>query len=313
MQPKVFISTSSFGANDPLPLRLLEAEGIAYELNPFGRKLTREEIARLIGSVDGLIAGTEPLDRDVLNGAPRLRVISRCGTGMDNVDLQAAREKGIEVFNTPSAHVDAVAELTLSGILNVLRHVSRADRQIRSREWSKPMGFLLRGRTLGLIGLGRVGQRLVELLRPFDVKLLAVDPIHNSAFTASHGVHYCELPELLGSADIVSLHLGYSPSARHLLNRQRLGQMKEGAVVVNTARGGLIDEEALSEMLLNGRISGAFLDTFETEPYVGPLIDLPNVLLTPHIGSYAAEARQEMEVEAVNNLVAFFARSRKSA
>src|SRR5687768_6476674 len=169
----VLISTSSFAQHSREPLAMLESWGAQYRLNSKGRKLTADEIVLMLEDVDGLVAGTEPLTRDVLLGAPRLKVISRCGTGLDNVDLVAAEELGIQVRNTPDAHVDAVAELTLAAMLAALRRIPEVDRSIRSGDWKKPMGRLLRNRTIGLIGLGRVGKRLIELLAPFQVKVLA--------------------------------------------------------------------------------------------------------------------------------------------
>ena len=302
----VLISTSSFARHSRDPLDMLEAWGAQYRLNAQGRKLTAEEIASLLGDVDGLVAGTEPLTREVLLRAPRLKVISRCGTGLDNVDLAAAEELGIQVRNTPDAHVDAVAELTLAAMLSALRKLPEADRSIRAGDWKKPMGRLLRGRTVGLVGLGRVGRRLIELLAPFQVDVLATDPNEDSDLAASMGVQYVTLDELLEKSDIVSLHLPYSADVRHLINAERLGRMKSDAVLVNCARGGLVDEEALCAALREGRLGGAHLDTFESEPYAGPLCELTGLTLSSHIGSYAVEGRVQMERQAVENLIACF-------
>jgi D-3-phosphoglycerate dehydrogenase len=299
----ILISTSSFARYSRGPLDRLEGWGASYRLNAKGRKLTAEEISALLRDIDGLIAGTEPLTREVLEGAPRLKVISRCGTGLDNVDLSAASELGIQVRNTPEAHVDAVAELTLAAILDVLRHVTEADRCIRNGEWRKPMGRLLRGKTVGLIGLGRVGRRLIELLQPSEVALLATDPHEDCEYAAEHRVEYVKLDELLQGADVVSLHLPFCEEIRHLIDEERLSRMRPGAVLVNCARGGIVNEEALAVALEKGLIGGAHVDTFEREPYEGPLTELENVTLTPHIGSYAIEGRVQMEREAVENLI----------
>ena len=302
----VLISTSSFAEHSREPLDLLEARGIQYRLNAHGRKLKADEIASLVSDVDGLVAGTEPLTREVLQRAPRLKAISRCGTGLDNVDLAAAAELGIQVRNTPAAHVDAVAELSLAAILSALRHISEADRAIRAGTWRKPMGRLLRGRTIGLLGLGRVGKRLIELLAPFGVTVLATDPHEDPAFATTYGVRYVGLDELLEQSDVVSLHLPYSAEMHHLLDRSRLGRMRPGAVLVNCARGGLVDESALCDALRSGHLAGAHVDTFEQEPYQGPLTELANVTLSSHIGSYAVEGRIQMEREAVQNLLECF-------
>lgn len=175
MPPRILISTSTFGRSGGRPLELLEEAGVEVRLNPYGRKLRLEETVALLEGVDAVVAGSESLDRQILRQAPGLRLISRFGAGLDNVDLEAAAELGIAVRSTHDAHVDGVAELTLAGILDLLRMVARADRDLRRGEWSRPMGRLLRGRRVGIVGLGRVGKRLVRLLEPFKVEVLAHD------------------------------------------------------------------------------------------------------------------------------------------
>jgi D-3-phosphoglycerate dehydrogenase len=303
---RILISTSTFGQTSSVPLSLLETFGVEYTLNPFGRRLNIEETIELLRGCDGLIAGTEQLDRRVLGQAARLKVISRCGTGLDNVDLAAAAEKGIRVYNTPSAPADAVSELTLGGILDLLRQISFTDRAIRRGTWDKPMGRLLRGKTVGIIGLGRVGKALVKLLQPFGVQIISYDPRRDEAFADTFHVTYVPLDVLLTRVDVITLHLSYSEQVYHLLDQTRLAKIKPTAILVNCARGGIVDEIALYERLRSGHLAGAYLDTFEQEPYVGPLAELPNVLMTSHIGSYAQESRADMEVEAVRNLLGFF-------
>jgi D-3-phosphoglycerate dehydrogenase len=299
----VAISTSSFARADRRPLERLEAAGFRVRLSSGGRRLRPEETIDLLRGAIGLIAGTETLDREVLAACPDLAAISRCGAGLDNVDLQAAAERGIRVTRVRDAHAEAVAELALAGILALLRHLPASDRGLRSARWSKPMGRLLAGKTVGLVGLGHAGKALVRLLAPFRPVLLATDPSPDPAFAADHGVEYRPLDELLRASDVVSLHLAYSEQVHHLLDRRRLALMKPESLLVNTARGGLVDEAALAEALRDGRVAGAYLDVFEHEPYQGPLTGLDNALLTPHIGSYASEARAAMEMEAVENLL----------
>jgi len=302
-KPRVFVSTSSFGKVDPKPLRLLTESGVAVRTNPFGRTLTEDEAAEFLKDVDGVIAGTEPLTRRVLAGATRLKAISRCGTGVDNVDLDAAAELGIAVRATQASHVAAVAELTVGAMIALLRQIPQNDRAVRRGVWEKRLGGLLQGRTVGVVGLGKVGKAVVRLLRPFDVKVLAYDTVPDWEFAADHGVRYTELDELLQAAEIVTLHLPYRPELRHLLDRGRLFAMRPGAYLINTSRGGLVDEEALCEALHGGRLAGAFIDTFENEPYRGPLLEAPGAILSPHAGAYARESRLSMEIEAVQNLL----------
>ena len=302
--PVVAVSTSTFARFDSEPVDRLSAAGYEVRLNPHGRQLERAETIALLDGAVGLIAGTEELDREVLLAAADLRAIARCGSGVDNVDRETAAERGITVDSTPEPPAEAVAELTLAGILGLLRHVPAADRAMRQGEWRKPMGSLLRGRTIGLVGLGRVGKRLVELLMPFVCPILATDPVPDDWFAERHGIRFVELERLLAEADVVSLHLAPPRGSATLLDAQRLAMLKPGAILVNTARGGLVDETALYELLSGGKLAGAFLDVFAEEPYFGPLRELPRVLMTPHIGSYAAETRARMEEAAVELLLA---------
>lgn len=299
----VAVSTSSFAGADRRPLDLLSAAGYALRRNPYGRRLSPAETALLLEGVVGLIAGTERFDRALLAQAGSLRVISRCGVGLDNIDLIAAAELGIVVRSVASAHVQAVAELTLAGILAVLRQLAQGDRAVRAGAWNRPMGVLLAGKTVGIVGLGRIGKALVSLLEPFSVSVLATDPIEDPLFAAAHGVQYRALSDLLAASDIVTLHVPYAEAVHHLLDRDRLAAMKRGAVLVNTARGGLVDESALAVALTDGHLAGAYLDVFEREPYSGPLAACETAVLTPHLGTYAVETRTAMELEAVENLL----------
>lgn len=302
-RPQVFISTSSFGKVDLKPLRLLNESGVDFQANPYGRTLTEDEAAEFLKDVDGLIAGTEPLTRRVLAQAKRLKVISRCGAGVDNVDLEAASEFGIAVRTTAKAHVAAVAELAVGAMISLLRHIPQNDRAVRQGRWEKTIGGLLQGRTVGIVGLGKVGKAVARALEPFQVTALAYDPKPDWEFANTHGVRFTSLGELLQAADIVTLHLPYHPDLHHLINRGRLAEMRQGAYLINTSRGGLVDEEALCEALQSGKLAGAFVDTFEIEPYRGPLLQAPGVILSPHVGAYARESRLLMEVEAVQNLL----------
>jgi D-3-phosphoglycerate dehydrogenase len=295
---KVFISTSSFGEYDASPLKFLEDAGIGVQLNPHKRKLTPEECLRLYKDIDGLIAGTETLTAEVLKSAKKLKVISRCGVGVDNIDMNIAKKLGISVFTTPYAPTQAVAELTVGLMLALLRHVPAADRDIRAGKWQKRMGNLLQGKNVGIIGFGRIGQKVAELALGFGAKIMYCDPaVNRTDYTRM------SLDNLLSQADIVSLHLSGGGNDAPLLRDRELRSMKQGSRLINCARGGLVDEEALGQVLKEGWLSGAGLDVFGQEPYTGPLAKLDNVILTPHIGSYAVESRVDMEVQAAKNLI----------
>lgn len=300
---KVLISTSSFGKYNSSPLQKLKDTGFKIILNPYGRKLQPNEIVSLLDGVVGLIAGTGPITEKVLKSAKNLKVISRCGAGLDNVNLEVTRKLGIKVFTTPDAPTQAVAELALGLILSLLRKTAEADRNIRQEKWPRLMGNLLFEKKLGIIGLGRIGKKLVELTFPFKVKVLACELYPDKKFVSKYNIHLLSLKELLSQADIVSLHLPYSETTRHMIGKNELLLMKPDAILINTSRGGIVDEEALYNTLKNKIIGGAALDVFEEEPYKGPLKNLDNVVMTSHLGSYAKEARIRMEMEAVNNLL----------
>lgn len=294
---KVLISTSTFAEFDKTALDPLMEAGLSCILNPHRRTLKPEEIVELGKDVIGVIAGTERLDGDILSRLPALKVISRCGAGVDNVDLKAAQKKGIKVYSTPDAPTEAVAELTVGLILNLLRKVNLMGGRMKDGVWNKLMGNLLQGKTVGLVGFGRIGQRVAELLRPFGCDVVYADPVVEKTL---HGAKRAPLEALLADADIVSMH---ASTGSRILGAKEIRIMKEGAWIVNTSRGGVVDEKALYDALKADRLSGAALDVFEEEPYSGAIAGLENVVLTPHVGSYAREARITMESEAVKNLL----------
>ncbi len=302
LMPKILITTSSFQTEAYTEFKQLRELGYEIHANPYRRKLTEQEVQSLLrDDVVAMIAGVEPLTRDVFSKASKLKVVSRCGMGLDSVDLAAAEEYGVLVYNTPDAPVQAVAELTLGMMLSLLRHIARADRGIRAGHWRAHMGGLLTARIVGLVGYGRIGRQVAELLRGFQARILACDK--SPPAVSPPGVTFCDLESLLAVSDIVSLHVPYEPTTRHLIDARRLGMMKAGAMLINTSRGGLIDESALYEALRDGHLAGAALDTFDNEPYRGPLIGIEQVVLTAHMGSYAEESRARMEKEAVANLL----------
>jgi len=297
---KVLITTSSFSLGNFAQAKSLHDAGISLEMNPHGRRLSEDEIAELVATdVIAILAGLEPLTDRVLSNAKSLRVIARCGTGLDSVDLQAASRLGIDVFNTPDAPTQAVAELTIAHMLNSLRHISTTDSNMRSGKWTPTMGSLLATKTVGLIGVGRIGSAVAKLAQAFGARVIGFDPVVSS----HNSVELLSLDEVLNQADIVSLHVPINDQTHHILNTNTISRMKPGSIVVNVSRGGLIDESALHDALKSQHLSGAALDCFEDEPYSGPLLQIPGVHVTAHMGSYARETRDLMEVEASTNLV----------
>lgn len=297
---EIVISTSSFDLDNNPGIDLLRKAGLSIATNPFGRKLTEAEISKLLTeSVVGLLAGVEPLTARVISGARGLRVISRCGVGLDNVDQAAAQAQGVRVLSTPDAPVDAVVEMTMGLILATLRRIVEADRQVRKGCWPRLKGRLLKAQTVGILGLGRIGSRVAAICCSFGARVVAHDPMVRRT---SAEVEWTDLETLLSQSDIVTLHVPYDETTHHLINAESLATMKPGAILINTARGSLVDETALVKALLNGHLSGAGLDVFESEPYSGDLQNLAQVVLTPHLASSAVESRREMELEAARNL-----------
>jgi D-3-phosphoglycerate dehydrogenase len=296
----ILITTSSFGNNAPHLLETLREEGFQVALNPFNRKLTEEELKELLEKHKpiGLLAGTEPITGNVLEHAKSyLHVVSRVGVGWDNVDKEAADNLGIRVFRTPGVLNQAVAELTLGFILAALRAIPSQDRHIRDGMWHKRMGRLLQGKVVGVIGFGSIGQCVGKLVSAFDATVLYYDPAPAIVGWATEA----SIHTLLTQSDIITIHA--DARNRILGKRELLSLCKPGAVIINTSRGILIDEDALYTALVSGRVSFACLDVFNHEPYQGPLSKLENVILTPHVGSYAMEARIKMEETAVQNLL----------
>lgn len=301
----VFISTTPFAEFDPAPLRLMEENGISYLLNPTGRKLGRGEVGAHLREARALIAGTEPIGLSDIEAAGRLRLISRVGVGLDNVDLAAARDHGVAVAYTPDAPSPAVAELALGLMIDLARGITRADRMARALRWERRAGRRLADLTVGIAGVGRIGFRVIRLLQPFQCRILAHDRTPSPHIGPDMGVEWTDWETLLRESDILSLHLPLGPDTRKKLGAAELARMKRDAAIVNTARGGLIDEAALLEALRTGVIRAAALDVFEEEPYSGPLREQDNVILTTHMGSFTEDCRARMEMEAAEETVRF--------
>jgi len=302
---RILITTSSFGKDDDSPLKLLQKTGYETIINPYGRKLTEEEVLNLILELKpvGMIAGVEPITARVLQKAKGLKVVSRCGVGLESVDLNAAGSLDITVTNTPDAPTEAVVELTIGLIFNLLRKISFLDRELRKGNWTKESGSLVRGKRVGIIGLGRIGKRVAETLLGLGAKVIGTDIQPDYEWLQKNQVPLVILEELLKQSEILCLHVSYTLSNEYLVGRKELETMPKGAYLINTSRGEVIDHDALYSMLTDGHLAGAALDVFDHEPYTGPLTQLDNVVLTPHIGSYAREARVEMEIQAAENLI----------
>lgn len=306
-RPMVYVALQQFCEADDRPRRLLLEAGLEVRENRLGRRLTRDDLLQELPGADAVLAGVEPYDREVLAALPQLRCISRCGVGTDAIDLEAARGRGIAVYTTTDEVVEPVAQLTVAMILalarNLPQHVADAPRGV----WKKRTGRLLSEWTIGLIGFGRIGRMVERYLRAFAPRILVADP-HVQPAEVPPSVTRCALDALLAQSDCVSLHASRPPSDGTLIGARELARMKPGAVLVNTARGYLLDDAALAEALRQGRVAGAALDVFGNEPYAGPLAALPQVLITPHVGSLTQASRAAMEWRCAKHVVDFFGR-----
>lgn len=299
--PRVVATARAFCANDGPHQAILRDAGMDVVLAARSAPLSAAELSPLAADADALLLGLDHCDASVFAAAPRLKVVSRFGTGVDRVDLEAARRHGVTVTNTPGANTVAVAELTMGLLLALARNLPHAIATAREGEWHRKTGWELAGKTLGLVGLGRIGRAVAERAASFGMRVVGHDPYAADV----PGVARVELDELWCSADAISLHMGLDAGTRHLVDATALARMKPEAVLLNTSRGGLIDEAALADALRSGRLAGAAADTFDREPPVGsPLLDLPSFIPTPHLGAATREAARRMGESAARNIVA---------
>ncbi len=274
---------------------MIDASGHEVVYNPYARRLRPGEVAELLSGCDAVIAGTEPYGPDVIAQCPRLKVIARVGIGLDSVDLPACREHGVTVTYTPDAPSQAVAELTLAMMLNLLRHVQTSDRSVRERAWNRLMGRLMEEVDIGIIGVGRIGSRVVKLLQPFGCTIRMHDIEPHPERTSGCEASWTSYEEILRRSGIISLHIPLTPATHGLIGTDAIARMLPGTLLINTSRGSIIDEGALVKALQSRHLGGAALDVFEAEPYEGPLARLENTILTAHMGASANRARFEME------------------
>lgn len=282
--------------------RLAQEHEVDVRLN-----LTRDELVAVLPDYDALIVRSQvQVDGAAIAAGARLKVVGRAGVGVDNIDVDAATRAGIAVVNAPTANTLAAAEHTMALLLALARRVSSADASVRRGEWRRAafMGTELGGKTLGIVGLGRVGLAVADRARAFAMNLLGSDPLVSADAAATYGVHLVDVDELLAESDVVTLHVPLVAATRGLLDAARLGRMKRGALLVNVARGGVIDEAALADALASGQLGGAAIDVFEHEPLGdSPLLSAPNTILTPHLGASTAEAQARASIEVVQGVL----------
>ncbi len=303
---KVLITTVPFGEKDRLPLKLLEGSDIQYVINPYNKKLTESELIELVSDFDVIIAGTEQISDKVMDKGCNLKLISRVGIGLDSVDLLSAEKRGIKVSYTPDAPAPAVAELTIGLMLMLLRSVHVSNSQMHSGQWRRFFGRRLSNITIGIIGVGRIGVAVLRHLKGFgSPKILVNDVVSRDELGDKFDIEWTNKEEIYKQADIISLHLPLTNNTKNMIKKEHLLKMKSDAIIINTSRGGIINEVDLYEVMKSGHLSGAAIDVFEQEPYNGPLKEIERCLLTAHMGSMSVDCRTRMEIEATEEAIRF--------
>lgn len=290
---KVVVGASSFSDSSDQAIDLLLEKGIEVVKNPYKRKMTEDEIIAHLSGAEGLLAGLEPLNENVFKNAPQLKAIARIGIGMDNVDLAAAQKYGIKVSNTPSGPTQAVAEMTLTALLTLIHQVLPSNEDVHNGIWKKRIGNSIRDMKVLVIGYGHIGRKTAELMESLGAEVLVYDKYNKAVAT-------CSLEDGLQKADVVTLHVNGN---EEVIGRQEMELMQEGVVLLNSARGAVVNENALYDNLKNGKIAGFWGDALWQEPYNGKMCECKNAILTPHICTYTSSCRESMETEAVKNLL----------
>jgi len=306
--PKVLITTVPFGDKNDYPIELLEKAGIEYLINPIGRKLSEDELAEMVQDFDAIIAGTEPITDKVMQRGTNLKLISRVGIGLDSVDLLSAEKRGIIVSYTPDAPAPAVAEITVGIALSLIRNVHVSNYQMHKGNWNRYFGKRISEITIGIIGYGRIGSGFLERLVGFSPFKVLVNDIKTIDLSNFPFASKATKEEIYKNCDLISIHVPLTSSTKNMIKYETLKFMKSDACVINTSRGGIINEADLYKVLKEGHLFGAAIDVFENEPYNGKLKELENCLLTSHMGSMSIDCRTSMEIEATKEVVRFFSK-----
>lgn len=300
---KVKSTSLDFGKTDRGPIDLLIANGCEFVPVQIDAN-SEEQGIEVVRDADVLVVGLQRVTEKVLDAAKRLKVIGRCGVGLDNIDLKAAGARGIPVVYTPGANAETVADLTLGLLLALARKIPQADRMTRGGQWKRIMGNDLWGKTLGICGLGQIGFNVAKRAKGFDMNIIAYDLFENVPLASELGIQYKSKAEILSEADFITLHLPLTPETRGFIGIDALKAMKKTSLLVNTSRGGIVDEKALYVALKEGEIAGAALDVFEHEPPgKTPLVELDNFIGTPHIGGITTEAIDRIGMTVAQDIV----------
>ena len=302
---KILVTPTSMRPDNPSDaLKALQAFSADLVFNPTGKPLTEDELIPLLQDCDGYLAGLDFVTDKVIVACPNLKVISRYGAGFDRVDTVAAKAAGIPVTNTPGVNAQAVGELAFGLIIALARRIPYLNNQTRAGEWVRSTGMELKDKTIGIFGLGAIGKVVARCASGFGMNVVAYDPFINDAYCQENNIESCSREDVLKKSNVISLHLPLNDETKNYINRDTIAMVPDGCIIVNTSRGGIIDEDDAYEALKSGKLLGLGLDAFAIEPPTGsPLFELDNVVVTPHTGAHTKEATQNMANASVKNLI----------
>ena len=304
MAGKILITPRSYGKTDPSLFDKLERAGYEIVRNDTGGIMTKEQMIEKIAPCVGVILGVDPFDADVIAAAPNLRAVAKYGVGVDNIDMGACEARSIKVSRTVGANAEAVADYAMALMLSLARKVIPIDKKCRAGDWSKVSTSDVSRKTLGLFGLGAIGKNVAKRAQGFSMKVLAYDVYWDADYAEENGIEYAKPDAIFEQADFVSLHLPLMNSTKNFVDKKRLASMKNDAILINTARGGLIDEDALLEELKSGRLGGAGLDAFAVEPPENKeWFEMDNVVIGSHCAASTTGATNNMSAMATDNVL----------
>jgi D-3-phosphoglycerate dehydrogenase / 2-oxoglutarate reductase len=303
--PKVVITPRSYGLYSPEISKVWQDAGFEVIIKPGPHE--EANLCELVADADALLVGTDKVSRAVIHSARSLKFIAKYGVGVDNIDVDYARNHGVEVSNTPGVNTEAVADYTFGLLLSLARKIPQSHSDLIEGKWSKTVGLEIWGKTLGIIGLGAIGKAVAKRAKGFDMQIIAFDLYPDPAFAEANQIAYLDFESVIRKSDVLTVHMALSEDTRHLIAGREFGWMKENTLLINTARGGIVDEDALFEALSGRVIAGAALDVFESEPLGNSrLTTLDNILLTPHNAAASVEAIRRMTEQSTDQVLQYF-------
>lgn len=297
------VTTYPFGTCNPESRLVLARTKYEIRYNPYERRLEPGEVGDLLTGVHGVVAGTEPYTREVIERCSNLEVISRVGVGLDNIDFQACKSNDVIVTYTPDAPADGVADLTVAQIINLLRGIYLSNNSVRDGFWNRIIGKLISEVKIGVLGVGRIGKRVIKRLSVFGANIYGCDVKPDYDFGKKYNIKWLNKEDIFKTCDLITIHIPMNKKNYHCVGFEEMSRMKVGSFLINTSRGPIVDESALVCLLQNQHLGGVALDVFEKEPYEGPLVNFDNVIFTAHIGASANYCRYKMELEAAIDCV----------